>query len=99
MKFSHALPSLTNGNIKCGTYNNPEMEYPGFLNTISSDLGLFMEALRDTVRNERRMLLLDGKVLICCHNWIRDCTYMLDAFKHWEYDNHSFFDYLLENQT
>lgn len=99
MKFSHTLPSLTNGDIKCGTYNNPEMEYPGFLNTISPDLGLFMEALRDTVRNERRMLLLDGKVLICCHNWIRDCTYMLDAFKHWEYDNHSFFDYLIENQT
>lgn len=99
MKFSHALPSLTNGDIKCGMYNNPEMEYPGFLNTISPDLGLFMEALRDTVRNERRMLLLDGKVLICCHNWIRDCTYMFDAFKHWEYDNHSFFDYLIENQT
>ena len=99
MKFSHSLPSLNNGDIKCGAYNNPEFEYPGFLNTTSPDFGLFMEALRDTVRNERRMLVLDGKVLLCCHNWIRDCTYMFEAFKHWEYDNHSFFDFLIENQT
>lgn len=99
MKFSHALPSLYNGETKCGSYNNPEFEYPGFLNSTSPDLGRFMEALRDTVRNERRMLVLDGKVLVCCNNWIRDCTYMFEAFKHWEYDNHSFFDYLLEHQT
>lgn len=99
MKFSHALPSLYNGETKCGSYNNPEFEYPGFLNSTSPDLGRFIEALRDTVRNERRMLVLDGKVLVCCNNWIRDCTYMFEAFKHWEYDNHSFFDYLLEHQT
>lgn len=99
MKFSHPLPSLHMDGKTIGSYNNPEIEYPGLLNTTGPDLGLFMEALRDTVRNERRLLLIDGKVLLCNHNWIRDCTYMFEVFKHWEYDNHSFFDFLLEHQT
>lgn len=99
MNFSHPLPSLKCGEVKNGTYNNPEIEYPCFLNTVSPDLGLFMEALRDTVRNERRLLLIDGKVLLCNHNWIRDCYYMYEVFQHWEYDDHSFYDFLLDHQT
>ena len=99
MKFSHPLPRIECEGRNNGTYNNPEVEYPGFLNTVSPRMGLFMEALRDTVRGERRLLMIDGQVLLCNHNWIRDCYYMFEVFKHWEYDNHSFYDFLLNRQT
>lgn len=99
MEFTHTLPMMTCDGVKCGNYNNPELEYPCQFNTKEPTFGLFMESLRDCVRNERRLVVVDGKVLFTCHNWIRDGFYMSEVYRHWEHDLRDFFDFLLENQT
>ncbi len=98
MEFTHGLPAIRCEGRDVGNYNNPEIEYPCLLNTTEPKMGLFIEALRDAIRNERRLVVIDNKVLMCCHNWIRDCYYMAESFIHWEHDLHSFYDFLLENQ-
>ena len=99
MEFTHKLPSIRcDGKIN-GIYNNPEIGYPSILTTSNSELGEFIMGLRNIVQENRRLILIDNRVLVVNHNWIRDYTFVLFASRHWEYEYRSFLNFILENQT
>jgi len=95
--FENALPRMTT-NIRSGLYNNPELSLPGVVATPDARLGSFMKKLRDTVTVNRRLLFLDGKVIVCNHNWIRDHVHIMKGWKHWEYDPLSFLQLIIDTQ-
>ncbi|MBR6049781.1 MAG: hypothetical protein IKP68_01100 [Clostridia bacterium] len=99
IEFEHVLPSMNIDGKKNGQYNNPEMVLPCALTTTDFKLGEFLHLLHNTVADERRLLFLDGRVIACCHNWIRDHVHMMKAFRHWEYDMKSFLQYIIDTQT
>ena len=99
MEFKYRLPSMNIEGRNNGNYNNPEMEYPCMLSTTDHELGDFMALLRTSVREERRLIFIDHKVLMACLNWIRDHVHMMKSFCHWEYDLKSFMDFILDNQV
>lgn len=98
MKLIHKLPSMRCNGISNGNYNNPEISFPAMLTTEDSKMGLFIKGLRDIITNNRRMLLINGKAIVCNHNWIRDQAFIMQGFKHWEYDLHTYLDFIIENQ-
>jgi len=99
MDFTHKLPSMTCGEKTNGLYNNPEIGYPCMMTTTDALMGEFIMGLRNIVTESRRLIFIDGKVIAANNNWMRDHVYIMDAFKHWEYDNRSFLDFILQNQT
>ncbi len=99
MEFKYALPSMNIEGRNNGNYNNPEIGYPCVLTTLDHELGDFISSLRKNVRDERRLVFIDGKVLVVCLNWIRDHVHMMKAFCHWEYDLKSFMDFILSSQS
>lgn len=98
MEFKHKLPAMKVEGRDCGNYNNPEIGYPCLLTTLDHELGDFIASLRKIVRDERRLIFIDNKVLVAYLNWIRDHVHMMKAFCHFEYDLKSFMDFTLDNQ-
>ena len=99
IEFDFKLPSRNINDTHNGTYNNYEMVLPCALTTDSPRPGLFLHLLHNQVSDERRLLFVDGRVIACCNNWIRDYVHMMKAFRHWEYDLRSFLQYIIEMQT
>ena len=98
IKFLNPLPRLQCGENRCGTYNNWELAYPGVLTTRDHDLGDVMWHLRKVVWADRRQVFIDGRVLMCQLNWIRDHIHQMKGYCHWEYDLTSFLDFILDTQ-
>ena len=98
IEFKTPLPSLYAGNRKIGVYNNDELGFPGVLTAKDARLGLFLHLLRNTVWEDRRLVFVDGRILMCSKNWIRDHVHEMKGFMHWEYDLASFLDFILETQ-
>ena len=98
IQFANPLPRQRCGRNACGTYNNWELAYPGFLNTVSPDFGNVLWHLRKVVWADRRQVFIDGRVLTCQLNWIRDHIHQSKGFCHWEYDMTSFLDFILDTQ-
>ena len=99
IEFDHKLPSMNIDGTHNGTYNNYEMVLPCALTTDSPRLGIFLHLLHNAVADERRLVFIDGKVLGCSNNWIRDHVHMMKAFRHWEHDVRSFLQYIIDTQT
>ena len=99
IEFENKLPRFFMGEKAVGQYNNPEMVLPCVLTTSDFRLGNFLHTLHNAIADERRLVFIDGKVLSCAPNWIRDHVHMFKAFRHWEYDLRSFLEYIIETQT
>lgn len=99
IEFQYKLPSMGIEGRKSGQYNNPELLLPGLLTTKDYRLGEFLHVLHNIVADERRLLFIDGQVVVCCHNWIRDHVHMMKAFKHWDYQLKSFLQFIIDKQT
>lgn len=97
--FEHRLPAFRIDGKPNGQYNNPEMILPGVLTTTDFKLGEFLHVAHNVVQDERRLVFIDGRVLTCCHNWIRDHVHMSKAFRHYEFDLKTFLQYIIDKQT
>ncbi len=100
IEFEHALPCMwadLDGQPN-GTYNNYELVIPSVLTTTDFRLGEFMHQLQNAIRDDRRIVFVDGRVLKCSNNWIRDHVHQMKAFKHWEYDLRSFLQFIIDIQ-
>lgn len=93
--FSRPLPTMRNAS---SMNNNPEWSMPGAFTDSGRDFGFFMKKLRDTVAANRRLVRVDGRTVMCNHNWLRDHTHQMKGWIHWEHDSVSFLDFLLDNQ-
>lgn len=98
IQFSHPLPAMNVEGRKNGTYNNIELDVPGVLTTLDTDLGMMMKRLRDNVKNGRSIILVEGKGIPVYKNWIRDHVHTMKAFRHWEYDPGHFLDFIISHQ-
>ena len=98
IKFMHPLPRLRNGPVQCSVNNNPELAVPGVLTAQGKDIGFFMKTLRDVVAANRRLIFLDGKAIVCNHNWIRDHAHQMKGWCHWERDCLSFLQLIIDTQ-
>lgn len=99
IEFEYRLPRFYVEGKQVGQYNNPEMVLPCALTTTDFRLGSFLHMLHNAVADERRLVFIDGRVLSCAPNWIRDHVHMMKAFRHWEYDLRSFLEYIIDTQT
>lgn len=99
IEFDYVLPRFYVGEKRVGQYNNPEMVLPCILTTESYNLGEFLHIAHNTVADDRRLVFVDGKTLVCCNNWIRDHVHMLKATKHYEYELKSFIDFMISKQS
>ena len=98
IEFENPLPRMRCGKVQCGTYNNPELSLPGVLTTSDARLGMFLQTMRTTILANRRLLFIDGRVVVCNHNWIRDHVQQMKGWKHWEYDPLSFLQLIIDTQ-
>lgn len=98
IKFRDPLPAMNVAGRHNGTYNNYEMGLPALLTTTDPKLGEMIHQLRNTIQDDRRLVFIDGKVLMCSNNWIRDHVQQMKGFLHWEYDLDSFLNFILETQ-
>ena len=98
IRFANPLPRMRCGNAECGTYNNMELSLPGLLTTSDPELGVFLQKMRETIMANRRLLFIDGKVVVCNHNWIRDHVQQMKGWMHWEYDTLSFLQFIIDTQ-
>lgn len=103
--FRTPLPSLnrnaapgTPAQGRNGSYNNEELAIPGLLTSSDTRLGEMMHQLRNNIWDDRKLVFIDGRMLMCSKNWIRDHVHEMKAFRHWEYDLTSFIDFLVETQ-
>ena len=92
--FLRPLPTLAKGS---SVNNNPEWSVPGVFTDAGRDLGFFLKTLRDTIAANRRIIRIDGRTLVCNHNWVRDHTHQMKGWCHWEHDNTSFLDFILDH--
>ena len=98
IEFANPLPRMRCGEVKCGTYNNGELSLPGVLTTSDARLGMFLQKMRETIMANRRLHFVDGRVIVCNHNWIRDHVHTMKGFKHWEYDPISYLQFIIDTQ-
>ena len=98
IEFLHPLPAMRIDGKQNGTYNNEELGIPGLLTTKDWRLGEFIHQLRNIIWDDRRLVFIDGKILMCSKNWIRDHVHEMKAFKHWEYDIGSFLNFIIDTQ-
>ena len=98
IEFEHPLPRMFCDGKPCGLYNNPELSLPGVLTATDYRLGAFLQRLRETIMANRRLLFVDGRVIVCNHNWIRDHVQQMKGWMHWEYDPISFLQYIIDTQ-
>ena len=96
--FEHKLPSLNIDGKRNGTYNNTELAFPSVLTTTDPKLGCFLHKLRSNIYGERTLVFIDGKILMCDKNWIRDHVHVMKAMRHWEYNLDSFLNFIIETQ-
>ena len=96
IEFEHRLPAMNIEGRNNGTYNNEEMVLPCILTTKDSRLGQFLHRLHNSIRDDRRLVFIDGRTLVCSNNWIRDFVHELKALKHFEYDLRSFLQFILD---
>lgn len=96
--FQYPLPAMRVKGRANGTYNNYEMGMPCLLTTKDYKLGEMIHQLRNTVSDDRRLVFIDGKILACSNNWIRDFVHEMKAFCHWEYDLASFLNFIIDTQ-
>lgn len=96
--FRHSLPAMRVEGRASGTYNNPEMGLPCLLTTKDPNLGEMIHQLRNAVYDDRRLVFIDNKVLMCSNNWIRDHVHQMKAFCHWEYNLDSFLNFIIDTQ-
>ena len=92
--FTRPLPTLEKGS---SVNNNPEWSVPGVFTDAGRGLGFFLKTLRDTIAANRRLVRIDGRTLVCNHNWVRDHTHQMKGWCHWEHDNTSFLDFILDH--
>lgn len=98
IEFEHKLPSMNIEGRKNGTYNNVELGFPSVLTTTDSELGLFLHRLRSEIFTNRRLVFIDGKILVCTPNWIRDHVHIMKATRHWERELHTFLEFIIATQ-
>ncbi|MDD5604207.1 MAG: trehalase family glycosidase [Eubacteriales bacterium] len=98
IKFEHKLPAMNIDGKHNGTYNNYELGMPGILTTKDTNLGEFMHQLRNIILDDRRLVFIDGRIIMCSNKWIRDHVHEMKAFRHWEYDIGSFLNFIIETQ-
>lgn len=98
IEFEHKLPSMNIDGRHNGTYNNRELAFPSVLTTTDPKLGCFMHMLRSNIYEDRALVLIDGKILMCDKNWIRDHVHIMKAMRHWEYNLDSFLNFIIETQ-
>ncbi len=98
IEFAHKLPAMNIDGKHNGTYNNRELGFPSVLTTTDPKLGLFLHDMRSNIYADRALVLVDGKILATNKNWIRDHVHVMKAMRHWEYDLHSFLNFIIETQ-
>lgn len=99
IEFEHKLPSMNiNGDRFNGTYNNRELGFPSVLTTTDPKLGLFIKSLRSNILDDRALVFIDGKILMCDKNWIRDHVHVMKGMCHWDYNLDSFLNFIVETQ-
>ncbi len=100
IEFEHKLPCMWADldGAPNGTYNNYEVVLPSAMTTTDHRLGEFLHQLQNAIRDDRRIVFIDGRVLKCSNNWIRDHVHQMKAFKHWEYDLSSFLQFIIHIQ-
>lgn len=98
IEFQNRLPGMHIDGKNNGTYNNVEVGFPSILTTKDSKLGMFMYRLRNSIIHERRLVFVDNKILMCNINWIRDHVHIMKAMRHWDYNLHSFLNFIIDTQ-
>lgn len=86
-------------NYRTGTYNMTEAGFPSMMSTKDAELGKMIYSLRRTIMGDRRLLFVDGRVMMASINWIRDHVHEMKAFIHWEHDICSFYQFFLDHQS
>ena len=98
IEFEHKLPAMRIGGKQNGTYNNTELAFPSILTTTDPKLGCYMHTLRSNIYEGRTLVFIDGKILMCDKNWIRDHVHVMKAMRHWDYNLDSFLNFIIETQ-
>lgn len=98
IEFENKLPRMYVDDKQVGTYNNKELGFPSILTTKDSKLGEFIQKLRANITAERSLVFIDGKILLCNKNWIRDHVHVMKAMRHWEYNIDSFLNFIIDTQ-
>ena len=98
IEFEHKLPAMNINGRHNGTYNNREIGFPSVLTTTDYKLGEFLHTLRSNIYADRALVLIDGKVLMCNKNWIRDHVHVMKVMKYFEYDLASFLNFIIDTQ-
>ena len=98
IEFEHKLPAMNINGRHNGTYNNREIGFPSVLTTTDYKLGEFLHTLRSNIYADRALVLIDGKVLMCNKNWIRDHVHVMKGMKYFEYDLASFLNFIIDTQ-
>lgn len=98
IEFKHKLPSMNIDGKNNGTYNNKELGFPSILTTDDSRLGMFIKNLRTNIFDDRSLVFIDGKIIVCNKNWIRDYVHVMKGMRHWEYNLSSFLNFIIETQ-
>lgn len=98
IEFKHKLPAINIDGKHNGTYNNYELGFPSVLTTDDAKLGLFLRSLRNNILCERAHVFIGGKAMMVNKNWIRDHVHVMKAFRHFEHDIDSFWNFIVETQ-
>lgn len=98
IEFEYKLPRRWVGEKRVGTYNNVELGFPSILTTTDSRLGMFLLALRNSIVTERSLVFIDGQILMCDKNWIRDHVHIMKGMRHWEYELSGFLNFIIDTQ-
>ena len=94
MEFKKNLPSFyTTG------FNMAESGFPCLYTSKDKELGTLILNLRQTTMQDRRVIFIDGRQIMCSPNWVRDHCHQMKSFKHWEYDMKSFIDFIAAHQS
>ncbi len=96
--FEHKLPAMNIEGRKNGTYNNKELGFPSVLTTTDPQLGIFLRTLQSTIYAERSLVFIDGQILHCNMNWIRDHVHIMKAMMHWGYHLDTFLNFIIDTQ-
>lgn len=98
IEFEHKLPAMNINGRHNGTYNNRELGFPSVLTTTDYKLGEFLHTLRSNIYADRALVFIDGKILMCNKNWIRDHVHVMKGMKYFEYDLASFLNFIIDTQ-
>ena len=98
IEFEHKLPSMNIDGKRNDTYNNYELGFPSIMTTTDPKLGLFLDNLRNNIFKDRSLVFIDGKIIRCGKNWIRDHVHVMKAMRHWEYGLDSFLNFIIDTQ-